>query len=74
MCMVCINEFMHGVSPGGADKERMRGRHSLRSVFYFHHVLGDLGVRPCSCHIKRSRFLELTLLLVSTASAVMSTA
>lgn len=53
----------------------MMVRHSLRSVFYFHHVLGILrvGSHPCSCHIKCSRFFKLTLMLVVTASEVMST-
>ncbi len=49
-------------------------RHSLRSDFYFHHVLGILELAsllqfPHKC----SRFFELTLLLVVTVSVVMST-
>lgn len=52
----------------------MMGRHSLRSVFYFHHVLGILRVRrhPYSCHVKAQGFFELTLLLVVAASMVTS--
>lgn len=47
-------------------------RHSLRSVFYFHHVLGILELASPLPH-KCSRFFELTLLLIATVSVVMST-
>lgn len=54
------------------SRQEMMMRHSLRSVFYFHHGLGILrvGSHPRSCH---SRFCTLTLLLVVTAPVVMST-
>lgn len=49
-------------------------RHSLRSDFYFHHVLEILELASLSQFPhKCSRFFELTLLLVVTVSVVMST-
>lgn len=73
---------MHGVhkkvyawcKPRRSRQEQMMVRHSLKSAFYFHRVLGILkvGRHRCSCHITAQGFMKLTLLLVVAASMMVS--